>query len=269
MEDLSLSGVFSEAAEFFSLPVEDKSKYKALRSSQYLGYRGIGTEKSEMTGCPELCEQYKFGYFYDEKCSSSTLLLKYLSSHESIFKKYVRSYFNLMEQIAKKMLMTIADNFSLGREYFLPYCSQPTHQMGLNYYPIRGYDEKNCQNYAMSAHKDLCLLTIIAQNKNGLMVKNLHEEWKLIPYFPNTLIVMFGDYLERWTNHYYIAPIHRVLESSHDTRISIIYKHRPNYETIIPVIRGINPEKDHDVASVEFHTGKAYEEKINRIMSGN
>lgn len=264
---INLPGVFTEANDFFRLPANEKSIYPALHANQYLGYRGIGTEKSVMTGYPELCEQYKFGYFHDKKLNASTLDFTYLSSYASIFKAHVKTYFHSMEEIANKVLTTIANNFGLGQDYFLPYCQHPTHQMGLNYYPVGRVNDENSQQYAMSAHKDLCLLTIIAQKKSGLMAQDRYGNWRLIPSIPNTLVVMLGDYLERWTNHYYLAPLHRVLESSDEARISIIYKHRPNYETVIPVIPGINHEKEHDTASIGFHTGKAYEEKINRIMS--
>lgn len=264
---LNFENVFSEAIRFFTLPKSKKLINLALPSNQYLGYRGIGTEKSVMTGCPELCEQYKFGYFYNKESKSSTLLLNYLFSYESIFKMYTQLYFSVMEKIAEKVLTIIENNFDLGRNYFQSYCNQPMHQLGLNYYPAENLDKKTCQNYAMSAHKDLCLLAIIAQNKEGLMVQSLQGEWKIIPYMPNTLLVLLGDYLERWTNNYYIAPVHRVLESTEDARISLIYKHRPNYETVIPLIPGINPEKSAKDARIEFHTGKAYENKINSIMS--
>lgn len=266
-EVFNLDSVFAEGAQFFSLPESEKLKNTASSANQFLGYRRLGTEKSVLTGDPELCEQYKFGYFYEKKTNSSNLLCDYLSTYESIFKKYTKSYFNSMEQLATKLLMIIAENFSLGKEHFKTYCDQPMHQLGINYYPTGNANEQSTQNYAMSAHKDLCLLTIIAQNQGGLMVKNLQDEWSLIPNRPNTLLVLLGDYLERWTNGYYLAPVHRVLESSKNARISVIYKHRPNYETIIPLIPGINPErKDVDAA---FHTGKAYEEKINYIMSAS
>ncbi len=264
---LNFENVFSEAIRFFNLPKNKKLINIALPSNQYLGYRGIGTEKSVMTGCLELCEQYKFGYLYDKESKSSTLLLNYLFSYESVFKKYTQLYFSVMEQIATKLLTIIGNNFGLGRNYFQSYCNQPTHQLGLNYYPAEKLDKQTCQNYAMSAHKDLCLLAIIAQNKEGLMVQNLQGGWKLIPYMPSTLLVLLGDYLERWTNNYYMAPVHRVLESTEDARISLIYKHRPNFETVIPLIPGINPEKSAKDARSEFHTGKAYENKINSIMS--
>lgn len=266
-EYFNLQDIFSEATNFFTLPTNEKQRNTAQSFNQYLGYRGIGTEKSVMTGYPELCEQYKFGYFYDKENNSSSFALNYLLSYENIFKKYSKLYFDVMEQLAAKILKVIANNFNLGEEYFQQFCNQPMHQLGLNYYPTSTLNEDT--NHAMSAHKDLCLFAIIAQNKEGLMVQDLCGEWKLIPYMPNTLLVLLGDYLERWTNGYYLAPVHQVLESSEVARMSLIYKHRPNYETVIPIIPGINPERNRDDVSAIFHTGKAYENKINNIMSIN
>lgn len=267
-EDLNVKEVFSEAALFFNLSEEKKSKYTATHSNQYLGYRRIGTETSVLTGRPEQCAQFKVGYFHDKKNHTTFLVQDYLRSYETIFKQHTLSYFNAMEEMASHILRAIANNFHLGQEYFQTYCHQPMHQMGLNYYPADNNHDLNCQEYAMSAHKDLCLITMIAQSKPGLMVEDREGNWGLIPYVPNTVLVMMGDYIQRWTHDYYLAPMHRVLQSSEDARISIIYKHRPDYETVIPVIKGINPEKINDT-NVGYHTGKAYENKINRIMNDN
>ena len=263
---LPLEEVFCEAQRFFELPTVDKIQHKSLPSNQFLGYRGIGTEKSMMTGAPELCEQYKFGYLHDKKTNTSVLADSFLAAYKTIFTQYTRRYFQVMEQVATQILNIMAHNFNLGDDYFLPYCNQPMHQLGLNYYPIGNPEEQSEQNYAMSAHKDLCLLTIIAQSAPGLMAQDLQGHWRPIVHKPNTLIVMLGDYLQRWTNHYYLAPIHRVVESAQYARTSVIYKHRPNYDTVIPLIPGINFANTHHEAKEAFHTGKAYEEKITRIM---
>ena len=117
----------------------------------------------------------------------------------------------------------------------------------------------------MSAHKDLCLVTIIAQDKPGLMLKDVCGEWKVVPYIPNTLIIMLGEFIEVWTDGYYLAPLHLVLKSTTERRLSVIYKLRPNYDAKIPVIEGINPRSKNSSRTV-IHTGKAYDDKLKNIM---
>ncbi|KTD63568.1 oxidoreductase, 2OG-Fe(II) oxygenase family [Legionella santicrucis] len=260
-----LQGLFSETEHFFNLDVSIKKRYIASADNRYLGYRGIGSEFSELAHRQhEPCEQYKVGYLNDLKNKTSTLGVEAIQAHSSIFKKYLQAGFYSLEYIGAYVLSIIARNLNLGEHYFADYCNHPNHQLGLNCYP-HSSNPGDADQYGMSAHKDLCLMTIIAQDKPGLMLKDVCGEWKIVPYIPNTLFIMFGEFLEIWTDGYYPAPLHQVLKSTTERRLSVVYKLRPNYDAIIPVIKGINPHFNTNLRTA-IHTGKAYDDKLKNIM---
>lgn len=262
---LDLQGLFSEAEDFFNLDMSIKKSYIASADNRYLGYRGIGSEFSELAHRQyEPCEQYKVGYLNDLKNKTSLFGVEAIQAHGAIFKKYLHSGFYSLDNIGAYVLSAIAKNLNLGEHYFADYCNHPNHQLGLNCYP-HSSNPKDGDPYGMSAHKDLCLMTIIAQNKPGLMLKDVCGEWKIVPYLPDTLFIMLGEFIEIWTDGYYPAPLHQVLKSTTERRLSIVYKLRPNYDAIIPVIKGINPHSNSSSRTV-IHTGKAYDDKLKNIM---
>lgn len=261
---LDVAGLFTESSCFFDLDVATKSKYPASADNHFLGYRGIGSEFSELTHRQhEPCEQYKVGYLNDAQNNRSRIEEKSMQTHSSIFPTHLQSCFHSFEHIGSYFLSAIASNLNLGKDYFKNYCTEPNHQLGLNCYPIHAQDD--AMQYGMSAHKDLCLLTIIAQDQPGLMLHDACSQWKVIPHIPGTLLIMLGEFIEYWTDKYYQAPLHQVLKSTTKRRLSIIYKMRPNYNAEIPVIEGINPSLKSTTRTV-IHTGKAYDEKLKNIM---
>ncbi|MGM9451885.1 2OG-Fe(II) oxygenase family protein [Legionella bozemanae] len=265
---LELYGLFSEATHFFNSDLSIKKRYIASADNRYLGYRGIGSEFSELAHRQyEPCEQYKVGYLNDLKNKTSTFEVEAIQVHGSIFKKHLQAGFYSLDHIGAHVLSTIAKNLNLGEHYFTEYCNHPNHQLGLNCYPIENHppNHNNTDQYGMSAHKDLCLITIIAQDKPGLMLKDVCGKWKIVPHIPNTLIIMLGEFIEVWTDGYYPAPLHQVLKSTTERRLSVIYKLRPDYDTKIPVIEGINPCSNNSSRTV-IHTGKAYDDKLKNIM---
>ncbi|MEV0415885.1 2-oxoglutarate and iron-dependent oxygenase domain-containing protein [Streptomyces sp. NPDC050448] len=56
-----LSAVYEETRRFYRLPAAEKIKYNSSERSQFLGYRGLGREKSTAHAGAEACEQYRIG----------------------------------------------------------------------------------------------------------------------------------------------------------------------------------------------------------------
>ena len=260
---IDLIGVLAESSEFFHSSSAQKNSYIASEENHYLGYRGIGSEFSELSHRNyEPCEQYKIGYLNDFENKVSRFGCEAIEAHAGIFKNQVKSYFNALEYIGTSTMARIALSLNLSEDYFTKYMSHPNHQFGLNYYPI---DNNVNIDYGMSAHKDLCLLTFIAQDIPGLMLQDGDQEWKLVPNQANSLIVMLGEFMEFWTDEYYQSPMHQVIKSSDQDRLSLVYKLRPNYDAVIPVIAGINPNSSNK-DRIEIHTGLAYDNKLKNIM---
>lgn len=82
---LDLQGLFLKQ-KIFNLDMSIKS-YIASADNRYLGYRGIGSEFSELAHRQyEPCEQYKVGYLNDLKNKTSLFGVEAIQAHGAIFK---------------------------------------------------------------------------------------------------------------------------------------------------------------------------------------
>ncbi|MEV5281768.1 2OG-Fe(II) oxygenase family protein [Streptomyces sp. NPDC051993] len=81
---------------------------------------------------------------------------------------------------------------------------------------------------------------------------------------PGSLFVFLGDYLQRWTNGVYRAATQRVRKVATD-RISIRYKHRPSYNTVVaPLASFISATAP---ARYEpFDTGRQYSSLLEALI---
>jgi len=222
-----ISETFAEMMDFYRLPQLEKARYAASEGVQFLGYRGLGGEKSRTHSGTEACEQYRIGNITDELPLTESLTFY----HERF--STAMALFGYLTDLGDTILSACALDLGLPKDFFNQFLTKPMHRLGLNYYGVTHRDEvHNEVDYAMSPHTDLSLITILTQDELGLEVRTKQGEWIQVPVVPDTLFVFLGDYVHRWANGTYDATPHRVCEVQKDRR-SIQYKHRPNYNTII------------------------------------
>ncbi|MFI8008487.1 2-oxoglutarate and iron-dependent oxygenase domain-containing protein [Streptomyces sp. NPDC086010] len=68
-----IEDVYAEMRRFYQLSQAEKSLYDATERSQFLGYRGLGRERSRTHGGTEACEQYRIGHTTQELPLSSAV----------------------------------------------------------------------------------------------------------------------------------------------------------------------------------------------------
>lgn len=252
------SAVFREARAFFAQPQARKIHLKARPDTQFLGYRGIGTEASMLENQTEFCEQLKVGYLM--RGDHGTEDTADLTLAETCFATgATHAYWQAAQTVADALVASIGEILDLGRDYFSSLSDQPLHQLGLNHYP-RGSNSE----YSMSSHVDLSLLTLVAQQAPGLHIQSAEGTYQLAESRPGEVLCMLGDYLRRWSGGSFRAPIHRVVASGESSRYSIIYKHRPSYDAVIRV--PLLCEEAGGMVEQQYATGPAYEKKIFAIM---
>ncbi|MEV0327369.1 2-oxoglutarate and iron-dependent oxygenase domain-containing protein [Micromonospora echinospora] len=222
-----VDGSFAEMTEFYRLPQSEKDRYAVREEAQFLGYRGLGGEKSRTHSGAEACEQYRIGNttgqlslagspaFYHEHFPTSTELFRHLVD------------------LGDGILSASAVDLGIEDGHFDRYLTEPMHRLGLNFYGATHIDDiHNEEELAMSPHTDLSLITILTQDEPGLEVRTSAGEWIEVSMPRDTFLVFLGDYVQRWTNGVYDATPHRVCRVRRDRR-SIQYKHRPDYNTVI------------------------------------
>jgi isopenicillin N synthase-like dioxygenase len=252
-----------ETRFFFGLPEIEKAAYQASASTQFLGYRRLGAEKSLSHGGAEACEQYRIGNIHAQELDGPAV------DPEFFHRPFARSMslFADMAILGDRLMALAAIAQGEDPGLFAPFFEAPMHRLGLNYYePGSGERIGNQVSYAMSPHVDRAVFTIVIQNEPGLELLSPGGEWLPAPAGPGALIVFIGDYFQRWTNGRFRASEHRVGEICRK-RISIQYKHKPSHATLVEPLAAFVDLGASNVRYEAFDTGRQYERLLKTLLS--
>jgi len=255
-----IGDVYGETQRFYRLPPAHKSRYDATEQSQFLGYRGLGRERSRIHGGTEACEQYRVGSTTDQLPSPTSV-----DFYHAPFPKSLELFAHLT-CLGDGILAACALDLGLEENAFTPDPGgSPLHRLGLNYYGAsHPSDAASTAGYAMSPHIDLSLVTILDQDEPGLEVRDRDGTWLEVPTVPGALLVFLGDYVQRWTNGRHRAAPHRVRLVRRD-RMSIQYKHRPQYGVVVRPLEALTGPGDPPVYA-PLDTGPDYVAVLRSIL---
>jgi isopenicillin N synthase-like dioxygenase len=255
-----IAATFEETRGFYSRPDNEKARFNCSPQSQFLGYRGLGTEKSRMHSGAEACEQYRIGN------TVATPAISGLVEHYHQPFGNGRILFEEMVKVGNRLMSLWAINLGLLSTFFDRFMEAPMHRLGLNHYKVgAGRAIGNSVSVAMTAHIDHAALTILTQDEPGLEVMSVEGEWVEVPIAAGALFVFTGDYAARWTNGAYRATTHRVREVFRD-RMSLQYKHKPSYATVVAPLPAFVDE-NHPARYESFDTGRQYEELLQSLLA--
>jgi isopenicillin N synthase-like dioxygenase len=256
------AAAFGETSRFYSLSLGEKSRYNCSAHSQFLGYRGLGAERSRMHAGAEACEQYRIGNFVETPEAQALAKLYHQPFGQS------KLLFENMVTLGNRLMATCAIALGLPDTYFDQFTQEPMHRLGLNLYNVgAGHVLGNTVSYAMTAHVDHAVLTILTQDEPGLEVFGVNGEWVDVPLVPRAFFVFLGDYMERWTNGVYRSTLHRVREVR-KVRMSLQYKHKPSFRTVVaPLPPFVND--DRPAGYDAFDTGNQYSELLQSLLTGH
>ena len=255
-----IAATFDETRRFYSLSTDQKRRFNCSAESQFLGYRGLGAEKSLMHSGGEACEQYRIGNIVQTPESQAVARF----CHEPFSQGTI--LFEELVKIGDRLMSTCAIALGLSRTFFDPFMEAPMHRLGLNLFSAgAGQTLGNSVSYAMTSHVDHAVLTILTQDEPGLEVMDVDGSWVNVPLMPGALFVFLCDYMERWTNGAYRAIPHRVREVSRN-RMSLQYKHRPSYATVVQPLRPFVDEA-HPARYDAFDTGEQYTQLLQALLA--
>ncbi|MDR6819950.1 isopenicillin N synthase-like dioxygenase [Neorhizobium sp. 2083] len=256
-----LSDTIDETIRFYSQPDDQKAAYKCSPNSQFLGYRPLGAEKSLMHAGGEACEQYRIGNVVQSDARLPPVDQEFF--HQPF--QSGMTLFQEMAEVGNRLMSACAVGLGLSGSYFDKFLKEPLHRLGLNYYEV-GAGEKigNTVSYAMSAHIDHTIFTVLAHDQPGLEVLTPEGDWLEIPVIPGSLFVFHGDYLQRWTNGQFRAVKHRVGEITKN-RVSLQYKHKPSNEIVVAPLDPFVNESD-PAKYQAFDTGREYQELLKTLL---
>ncbi|CAM5457008.1 2-oxobutyrate oxidase [Streptomyces abikoensis] len=254
-----ISPAFEETLRFYARPAHEKKGLAADVRSQFLGYRSVGQERSTSHAGGEACEQYRIG-----RTTGALASGRPADDYHKPFRR-CSELFERMVVLGDSLLSACVADLSLESGFFDSCMKSPMHRLGLNYYKVGyGAEIANTVDYAMSPHVDHALFTVLAQDEPGLEVRDADGGWIPVPVIPDVFFVFLGDYLQRWTNGTYRAAMHRVGPVPVD-RVSIQYKHRPSYSTVVaplePFVSETAPPRYEP-----FDTGSQYASLLESLL---
>ncbi|KAK3412094.1 hypothetical protein EUGRSUZ_I00885 [Eucalyptus grandis] len=227
--------------EFFELPYEEKLKIKMTPAAGYRGYQRL--RENITKGVPDMHEaidcyrEVRQGMYGDlgkvlEGCDQWPV-------NPPDLKPIMEEYISLCTELSRKIMRGIA--LALGgspSEFEGQRAGDPFWVLRILGYP--GASKANVlgnpeNDIGCGAHTDYGLLTLLNQDDDitALQVKNLSGEWISAVPVPGTFVCNIGDMLKIWSNGFYDATVHRVINSCPRYRVCVAYFYEPNFDVLV------------------------------------
>ncbi|MBE77139.1 MAG: 2OG-Fe(II) oxygenase [Candidatus Marinimicrobia bacterium] len=218
---------------FFNLPLEDKLKIHINKSRIFRGYTPLGEEFTDNSYDWHECVDFGLEIQKNDAIYQQLLGPNQWPENQDIFRTALERHWDLMIILGKKITQGLAISLELSKDYFLPYMDKSHSYMRVSHYPPNNHNHKINIGEGIGSHIDYGFLTILTQHKiGGLQIKNHNDEWLNAPIIPGTFLINIGHMIQRWSNNYYSATVHRVV-SPKNNRYSIPFFFEPNFDTIV------------------------------------
>ena len=184
-----------------------------------------------------------------------------------LFRQVTEVYSRRCEAIALQLVRCIARALGANGDALAKGFENHTSYLRMNHYPV-------CEDPApadtptggsnghlgISHHSDAGAVTVLLQDGNpGLQVER-NGQWHTVSAERGALIINIGDVVQVWSNDRYRAPLHRVLASKTQTRLSAPFFLNPAFEmnyAPLPSVRGQGPARYRSINWGEFRSGRA------------
>ncbi|OJJ35459.1 hypothetical protein ASPWEDRAFT_510244 [Aspergillus wentii DTO 134E9] len=219
---------FAIAKEFFSLPEEERLKFRApLEEGIYNGYRPLGAIEL-LPGLYDNLETYNISKFIPEKQRSQPEVIKRYWADIEKFHRHMH------ENIAHKLLKLLAiilelddeDEFVKGHLYESN-CDSSLRYM--KYHARTGEENTKFKNTYIKGHADKGTMTFVFQQPvAALQVQKTDEsDWEHVRIQPGVVAVNIARILHLLTNGYFKGGMHRVIAPPEDQacidRLGLLY----------------------------------------------
>ena len=265
-----LDAVILVMQEFFNLPEEEKMKIHIGNSDVFRGYTPLGKELTNAKYDWHECVDFGLDLEpnHPEVIAGNQLLgPNQWPENQPNFKKALESHWDLMILLGRRITEGLAMSLGFDKKKFARFMNKSHSFMRISNYPPYGKDQEENVGDGIGAHIDYGFLTILLQdNIGGLEVKNANNEWVSAPMIPGTFLINIGHMIQRWTNDYYKATVHRVIPPKHETRCSLPFFFEPNFDAIVVPLDTFC-SKNNPPRYKPFHFGNYLESKFTTSYS--
>ena len=222
---------------FFNRSLEEKMKIHISNSDIYRGYTPLGKELTNDKYDWHECVDFGLDLESNDPAVNNGKNLvgpNQWPENQHNFKNALENHWKLMIVLGKRITQGLSISLGLPKNYFLPFMNKSHSYMRVSNYPPLENKNKENIGHGIGSHIDYGFLTILLQNNiSGLEIKNSNNEWFSAPIIPDTFLINIGHMIQRWTNDYYRATIHRVVSPKDKARCSIPFFFEPNFDTVV------------------------------------
>jgi len=253
--------------DFFDRPAAEKRRFVSPDPAVFRGYHALETNSLARSldvkaAPPDLFERFSIGPvpadaadpYYRMPGARASFAANIWPDIEG-FDVIWLSYFRAMEDLACRMMRLFALALDLEETWFDGKIDRHISTMVANHYPEQTTPPLPGQMRA-GAHTDYGSLTILKTEPKpgGLEVRMADGTWFAAPVVPGTFIINIGDLMAQWTNDRWVSTLHRVVNPPREAaggnrRLSIVFFHQPNYDTLIETLPGDQPTRYAPVTS--------------------
>ena len=212
LNDQLVENLYEEVRNFFSLPIETKTKYEIPGIGGQRGYVSFGKEHAKGRSAGDLKEFWHFGQYVNDDSKYFDKYPKNVTVNElANFNSTGKEAYQMLEKTGIYVLKALALYIGLDEFYFDDFIKEGNSILRpIHYPPIT--DEPKDGAVRAAAHGDINLITLLmgAQGK-GLQVQNHNGDWIDAMAQPDELIINVGDMLSRHTNNKLKSTIHQVV----------------------------------------------------------
>ncbi|MHA4810179.1 isopenicillin N synthase family dioxygenase [Flavitalea flava] len=207
----TISGLYENAREFFSLPLDVKKKYEIAGLAGQRGYTSFGKEHAKGSKAADLKEFFQFGQTVTDSDPieweyPANLTVTEIASFSPVFSKAYRSF----ENSGNLLLRAIALYLGLDEKYFDRYVHNGNSILRAIHYPP--ITSEPLSAIRAEQHEDINLITLlVGASAEGLEILSKQKEWVPVTSLPEQIVVNVGDMLQRLTNDKLKSTTHRVV----------------------------------------------------------
>jgi isopenicillin N synthase-like dioxygenase len=213
-----IKDLYIAAQQIFDLPDRIKMQFERPQEGvkREVGYLPFQCEIALTSRDPDLKEGWSI------RREGNHIPNVFPGEHCPVFEIIAMDCFGLMDEMSVKLAKLIGNNLFLSKS--LPYSvSKGDNLMRVVRYPvITGY----VPGLRSAPHQDINLFSLLPNSEiAGLQVKLPGGEWIDVPYIENSFILNAGKLLARYTNGFYKAAWHRVINLPAERMIMAFFAH--------------------------------------------
>ncbi len=138
------------------------------------------------------------------------------------FRESVAGYCDTMERLVLRLVPLYARALGLPAAWFDGPFRDCQYKLRMTHYPHQ--DAAVDDDFGIAPHTDTSFLTLLAPNEvPGLSIRTQSGKWIDAPALPDAYVVNGGQFLQRWTNDFFLATPHRAINRSGGERYALAF----------------------------------------------